>query len=70
MSPMRYGFAAAISQLHDRLRCGLRAERADIRAFLPWAETKRAGFRIPRYAGILVTLSTAYVVVLSVGALE
>lgn len=60
MSLMRHGFAGTNSQLHGRLRCGLRAERPNI----------RAGFFLPLYGGILLMLSAAYVAVLSGDAFE
>ena len=52
---------STISQVHERLRCGLRAERAGILAFLPLGETKRPRFGIPPYGGILLALCAAYV---------
>jgi hypothetical protein len=70
MSLVRHGFASANSQLHERLRCGLRAERTGSRAFLPSGGTKRVGFDVPQYGGILLALSAAYVVVLSACAFE
>ena len=51
-----------VLQVHQRFRCGLRAERADILAFLPVGETKRPRFGIPLYGGILLVLCAAYVV--------
>ena len=47
----------------------MRAERADILAFLPVGETKRPRFSIPLYSGILLALCAAYVV-LSAGTFE
>jgi hypothetical protein len=49
------------SQVHERLRCGLRAGRADILAFLPLGETKRPRFVLPLYGGILLSLCAPYV---------
>jgi len=70
MSLMRHGFARANSRLHERHRCGLRAERTDIRPFLPLCGTKRAGFGVRQYDEILLALSTVYVMLLSAGAFE
>jgi len=57
-----HGFASTISRPRERLCCGLRDERTDIRAFLPLGETKRRGSGIPPYSGILLALCIAYVV--------
>jgi hypothetical protein len=70
MSLMWHGFASMNSRLHERLRCGLPAERTDIWSFLPLGRTKRAGFGVRQYDGILLALSTAYVMLLSAGAFE
>jgi hypothetical protein len=52
---------STISRVHEWLRRGSRAERADILAFLPLGETKRQRFGIPLYGEILLALCAAYV---------